>query len=345
MASPEHVAVVTRRFPKVSETFVLFEMLALEALGLRLSIFTLAPPSDAIRHPDVERLRAPVALLAPAAARAILRRAARSPGRMLRSLLMALRDLGRGGWLGWREAVSLADSVERSGATALYAHFIDSPAAITRIAAAMTGLPYAISAHAKDIYLTPAAQLRRRLRDARFVTTCTQFNVDHLRALAPEARVLRTYHGIDPQRFSAQRPASTAGSIPLILSVGRLRAKKGFDTLVAACAQLAMRGVPFRCEIIGYGPEEAALQQQIGRLGLASRVTLLGKCSHAQVLERMATASVFALPSRIEENGDRDGVPNVILEAMASGTPVVSHAHLGDSRSRAARCHRTAGGT
>jgi glycosyltransferase involved in cell wall biosynthesis len=322
--SARHIAVVTRRFPKVSETFVLFEMLALESLGLRLSIHTLAPPSDAIRHPDVDRLRAPIELIQPASPGAILRRALRSPWRTMRSMALAARDLGSDRWSGWREAVALADTTQRSGATALYAHFIDRPAAITRIAAALSGLPYAISAHAKDIYLTPPAQLRRRMRDARFVTTCTEFNAGHLRALCPEARVLRTYHGIDPQRFDAKRPVSTADSIPLILSVGRLRAKKGFDTLIAACAQLAMRGVPFRCEIIGYGPEEAALKQQIDRLGLASRVTLLGKCSHAQVLQRMAAAAVFALPSRIEENGDRDGVPNVILEAMASGTPVVS---------------------
>ncbi len=288
MSERRPLGVLVKRFPKLSETFILSELLALEALGWPVTIFTLAPPSDDLVHPDVAKIKAEVVQLDE-------------------------RNCAR----------HLADLMITRGLAHLHAHFAGEPASIARIAARRCGIGYSISAHAKDIYLTDPALLRQNLGDARFVVTCTSHNAQHLRKVAPGVPVAKLYHGIDCAKL---HPGEEAGRIdpPLILSVGRLRSKKGLDVLIDACARLRKSDVAFRCEIIGYGPEEAALRAQIELLGLQQHVRLTGKLGHDEVLERMRAARIFALPCRIDADGDRDGIPNVILEAMAMGLPVVS---------------------
>lgn len=287
------VAILVKRFPKLSETFILSEVLALEALGWPVTIFTLAPPSDEIVHGDVTKVKADIVALDPA-----------HPER------------------------HLADQMHVRGIRHIHAHFADRPATIARAVAACSGAGYSVSAHAKDIYLTPSSELAHNLRDARFVVTCTSFNAQHLRALVPAIPVAKLYHGIDCDKLCACQDAPR-GDPPLIVAVGRLRAKKGFDTLISACARLRAAGQDFRCEIIGYGPEQAVLEIQIQTLGLSGHVRLLGKMAHEDVIARMRAARAFALPCRIDADGDRDGIPNVILEAMALGVPVVSTAVSG----------------
>jgi glycosyltransferase involved in cell wall biosynthesis len=165
--------------------------------------------------------------------------------------------------------------------------------------------------------------LRRKLLAARFTVTCTEFNRKTLAAIAPQAHLYRMHHGVDHALFHPTRRAAPP-AVPLILSVGRLRAKKGLDTLIDACAVLHQRGRAFACEIVGYGEEQAALQARIERLGLADRVRLAGKLAREQVIARYARAAVYVQPSRIAADGDRDGIPNVLLEAMAMGLPVVA---------------------
>ena len=282
------IGVLVKRFPKLSETFILSEMLALEALGWPVTIFTLCPPSDAFHHPDVARIAARVCQLDTA------------------------------------EPVADLASQLRSGAIVhLHAHFAGNPAAIARAAAAQAGISYSVSAHAKDIYLTAATDLRANLSAARFVVTCTAHNADHLRHAVPGVPIAKLYHRIDCDKL---RPAPSPASPtpPLILSIGRLRTKKGLDTLVEACGLLRDRGRSFACEIIGYGPEKAPLATLTASLQLGDRVRLLGKMPHDAVLDRLRAARLFALPCRIDPDGDRDGIPNVILEAMAMGVPVVS---------------------
>ena len=184
------------------------------------------------------------------------------------------------------------------------------------------GIGFSISAHAKDIYTADPASLRRTMREARFVTTCTGYNAEYLRRTAPGVPVAKLYHGIDCAKFCCDPAARDRP--PLILGIGRLRSKKGFDTLILACRALKDQGRDFTCEIIGYGPEQARLKQLIGQQGLGAQVLMPGKQPHEHVVARIAAASVFALPCRIDADGDRDGIPNVILEAMAAGVPVVS---------------------
>lgn len=321
------LAMLVKTWPKLSETFILEEVLGLERAGVALRLYALAPPSDEIHHPVVATVRAPLVLVPPPAARHAAGYLARhlavamaGPLRYLRAFSAAWRggtlaEFLRGGWL--------AAQLARDGVAHLHAHFISTPAEVAAAASAITGLPFSISAHAKDIYTSRGGDLRRRLLAARFTVTCTEANRRALAALAPEAHIQRMYHGIDSSQFHPDRRAPASG-LPLVLAVGRLRAKKGLDTLIDACHLLRSRGLAFSCQIVGYGEEQGRLQAQIAERGLTGHVQLLGKLAREQVIARYAQASVFVQPSRITADGDRDGIPNVLLEAMAMALPVVA---------------------
>ena len=323
------LGVLVKIYPKLSETFILEEILGLERLGLALRLYALGPATDAITHPAVARVRAPLVVV-PASvsshAREFATRHARllraAPLRYLATLAFALgrgrrglHDLMRAGWL----AVQLRDD----GVEHLHSHFISAPADIAELVSRLSALPFSVSAHAKDIYLSEPAELQRKLLAARFTVTCTEINRQVLATIAPQAPVHRMYHGVDHALFHPTQRALAVGA-PLIVSVGRLRAKKGLDNLIDACALLRQRGQAFACEIVGYGEEQARLQAQIDRLGLTDQVRLVGKLAREQVIERYAHAAVYVQPSRIAADGDRDGIPNVLLEAMAMGLPVVA---------------------
>ena len=323
------LGVLVKIYPKLSETFILEEILGLERLGLSLRLYALAPATDAITHPAVARVRAPLVVV-PASVRGHAREFAHRHARLLGAAPLrylsalacslsrgrrGLHDFARAGWL----AVQLRDD----GIEHLHSHFISAPADIAEAVGRLSALPFSISAHAKDIYLSGAVDVRRKLLAARFTVTCTEANREVLSAIAPQASVHRMYHGIDHALFHPTQRV-LAPAVPLIVSVGRLRAKKGLDNLIDACALLRERGQAFACEIVGYGEEQARLQARIDRLGLADQVRLVGKLAREQVIARYARAAVYVQPSRIAADGDRDGIPNVLLEAMAMGLPVVA---------------------
>jgi glycosyltransferase involved in cell wall biosynthesis len=323
------LGVLVKIYPKLSETFILEEILGLERLGLPLRLYALAPATDAITHPAVAQVRAPLTTLPTAALKNAWAHTTRhaqllwaAPLRYLGTLASALgrgrrglNDFVRAGWL----AAQLRDD----GVQHLHCHFISTPADIAELAARLLALPFSISAHAKDIYLSDPLDLKRKLEAARFTVTCTEINRQTLAAIAPQAGVHRMYHGVDHALFHPAR-RRLAGEVPLIVSVGRLREKKGLDTLIDACATLRARGESFACEIVGYGEEQARLEAQIARLDLSAQVRLVGKLAREQVIERYARAAVYVQPARIAADGDRDGIPNVLLEAMAMGVPVVA---------------------
>jgi glycosyltransferase involved in cell wall biosynthesis len=328
------LGLLVNAWPKLSETFILEEVLGLERQDVPLRLYALAEPTDAITHGAVSLVRSPLWRV-PAAqpARALWRdhaaAAAAAPWRYARALALALRR-GRTGWQDFLRAGALAVRLRRDGVGHLHAHFISRPADIAQLASGMAGVPFSISAHAKDIYLSRPADLRRRLGAARFTVTCTDANRRALAALAPGADVGLMYHGIDRSVFhpSQRRPRDGADA-PLVLAVGRLRAKKGLDTLIDACRLLHERGCRVRCEIVGYGEEHDALAHRIENAGLGRHVRLAGKLAREQVIDAYARADVFVQPSRITADGDRDGIPNVLLEAMAMGLPVVASAVSG----------------
>lgn len=281
----------------------------------------------------------------PSIARVLRRR----PGGVLRACAFAVREavLTRRARWAWPKmsyirdlllGVALADQVLRQPAIRhLHAHFAHDTTTITWVATMITGLPFSFTGHAKDIYarhLNPRGLLLRKLAAASFAVTCTETNRDHLRPLADGTPVHRIFHGLndDFAMYLRQRPPlpSRGGRLRL-LGVGRLVAKKGFDVLVEACGVLKEQGLTFEAAIVGEEDEvgdairvENDLRQRIAGLGLDRCVHLTGSLSQAEVYERYRNASIFCLPCRVLGNGDRDGIPNVLVEAMACSVPVVS---------------------
>jgi glycosyltransferase involved in cell wall biosynthesis len=335
------VAYVLKRYPRLTETFIVNEIRAMERLGANLELFSILPPEPPPHHPVVREVVAPLHSLPPGGP-AKLTALARAHGAMIKAApFRYMRTAGNAAvwsltsrspiavWKAFVRAGFVAATCQRRGVRHIHAHFAHGPTGVARFASLMSDIPFSFTAHAKDLYLTPRRVIRERASAAEFVATCTAYNERYLRALlGPAARKVElVYHGIDLPLL-AFRPSTTAAAPDLderlVLSVGRLVPKKGHDDLIAACALLHASGNRFRCMIVGEGPLRAELASEIARRGLTGVVTLEGAMTHAKLIDLYRRADLFALAPRIAENGDRDGIPNVIAEAMAIGVPVVS---------------------
>ena len=330
------VVVVLKGYPRVSETFIAHELAALEQRGLALHIASLRRPYDALTHPVHATVRAGVTYLpeylheAPGRVLAGHVRAFwRAPTRYWRALGLWLRDVrrdptpNRGRRFG--QAGVLAAELP-AGAAHLHAHFLHTPASVARYAAAMRGLGYSASGHAKDVWTTPDWELREKLGEARFTVTCTAAGHARLSALAP-GRVELVYHGLDrrlfaaPDAFGSARDGRDAADPVRLLAVGRFQPKKGYPTLFEAVARVRAN---VRLTVVGYGPLEAALRAQVEALGLATRVTWAGALDQPAVRAHYRASDLFVLASEVAPDGDRDGLPNVVVEALSQGLPVVA---------------------
>lgn len=332
------VGFVLKGYPRLSETFIAQEMRALEERGLDIRIISLRHPTDRKRHPIHAEIAARVLYLPEYLWREPLRvlrgwRASRAlPGyrearaKFLRDLR---RDLTPNRIRRFGQALVLAS--ELSGdVRQLHAHFMHTPASVARYAALMRGLPWTLSAHAKDIWTTPAWEQREKLAECRWAVTCTETGAAHLRDLAPEPeRVTLVYHGLDGARFPSParrmsaRDGSEAGDPVRLLSVGRAVAKKGFDDLLTALARLP-GDLAWRLAHIGGGPLLPNLKKQATELGLADRIQWRGAQAQEAVLAAYREADLFVLASQVSADGDRDGLPNVLLEAQSQRLAVVS---------------------
>jgi glycosyltransferase involved in cell wall biosynthesis len=334
-----------------------------ERAGVPLRLFVIKPVEErerSLRHPVVDAIRArpeylpdtssltlPLHLWRPAHLRPFLpalRRVARErPRGLLRATAIALGQALRNRrtfWSGPRkvnikellQAVALADRLlEAPEVCHLHAHFAHGTTTITWLAAEIASLPFSFTGHARDIYageLNPGGLLRRKLRAARFAVTCTEANRRHLLQIAPEASVHLVYHGLGADFEGLVEPEPAVGIAAngrlRVLGVGRLVAKKGFDVFVEACAVLAERKVPFEALIVGQDDKHGEeVRRRIAARDLEGRVRLPGPMGQAELFREYRRASVFCLPCRVLP-GDRDGLPNVLVEAMASGVPVVT---------------------
>lgn len=337
------VAYLLKTFPKLSETFVLNEILELERQGLELHIFSLREPSEAKVHAGVAQVAAGVTYIPYLGSLtgihqtppAVLAKVAqmfrdhgyvflRHPVRYFRALSLYISQDVRKRY--FAQAGSLAKKLMQGEFTHLHAHFANEPASVAELAHHMTGCPYSFTAHAKDIYLTDRQELARKIASAEFLITCTGFNRNYLRELATgKTPIHLCYHGVDLGRFSAEpEEASKKIDPPLILSVGRFCEKKGFPYLLEACRRLKERGRQFACRIVGFGPLEKDLQELIRSLELQDSVVLAGKMTQDDLIKEYRRADLFVLPCLVADDGDRDGIPNVLVEAMAMRIPVVS---------------------
>jgi len=323
------LVVLVNGFPRLSETFVLQELLELERRGLRLHVIALRRPAEVVRQDALSELQATVEYLpeSPAQYERLRVRLAHTALLLQRRLgylhgladALASPEFSRS--LGARSAL-LAHRIVRLGSPPLYIHFAHKPATIGRLASLLAGVPYALSAHAKDIWLTPDDELARKVRDAEVVLTCTEEGRAQLAALADGRTPVRlAYHGVELKENSS---STELGEPPRVLAVGRLVEKKGHETLLLAAALLRDRGLEFTVRLAGEGPEWPRLQRLVHELRLGDRVVFLGPLTESEVQQEYERADVFALPCRKLANGDQDGLPNVILEAMAHGLPVLS---------------------
>ncbi|MBD9527188.1 glycosyltransferase family 4 protein [Paracoccus sp. PAR01] len=324
------LVVVVKGYPRLSETFIAQELLGLERAGLRLRIVSLRHPTDTSRHPVHDEIRAKVSYLP--------EYLYQEPMRVLRGLGACLprRGFWRAGGLFLRDLLrdptpnrvrrfgqALVMAAEMpQGPVWLHAHFAHTPASVTRYGAAILGQSFTVSAHAKDIWTSPDWELAEKMRDADWTVTCTATGRDHLAGLAPGAAVHLSYHGLDHARFPTpdlMRPPRDGRSPddPVrLLTIGRAVPKKGFGGLLDALALLP-KNLNWHLTHVGGGGELPRLRAQAARLDIAARIDWRGALDQRQVLDAYRRADLFVLASRITPDGDRDGLPNVIVEAAS----------------------------
>jgi len=331
--------VVTSQFPELHETFILRELLALQRAGVSLHIVSLKRCRDEIVHPQAQPLIQHTTYLTLDRGRvwiAALCEMARHPVRACTTLGWAVRyhawppvTLAKSVAI-WIQALALARQLRHQGITHLHAHWATLPTTAAVIASRWVGIPFSFTAHAWDIFVRNPS-LPEKVRLARHVFTCTEYNRRYLSHWCPgdKHKVVLNYHGVDLTQFRTTRSAAVRSSetdkpVPLFLSVGRLVETKGFASLLEAYRLLRERGVEFSAVIVGQGPLWSALAQQLRVSGLSGLVELRPAMRQEELRELYASAFAFVLPSVIAPNADRDGIPNVILEAMAMGLPVIA---------------------
>jgi len=328
-----HVAYLLKKFPRLSETFVLNEILTQERLGARVHVFSRRPPDGEPRHPQLAELRAPVEVLDPTLGMApwLAMFGPRPEDRRLLDRFGGLaREMSAFGHARmpalFGEALQILERASALGIEHVHAHFATDSAIVAMLVHELGGPGYSVTAHAKDIYRTTvdAGLLARIVERSRFTVTVCDANVRWLASRLPApatASVRRLYNGVDLESF---RPDGRPRETDHVLSVGRLVEKKGFDVLIRALALLRDRSVPFRATIVGDGEERAKLEGLVRELGLAERLAFAGALDQDAVRALMVRATVFCQPCRVGSDGNQDALPTSLLESIASGLPCIS---------------------
>ncbi|HEY2962025.1 MAG TPA: glycosyltransferase family 4 protein [Pyrinomonadaceae bacterium] len=355
------VAYILKGYPRLSETFITSEIYRLERLGLKLRLASIKRGDELRSSGILDRIQARPNYLPQTSSlsQTSLRRwlglhlgdflpavhsvVRQRPWGFIRAAAAAFSQAvrARRSFLSWPRKLYLKEFLQAVWIAQLilkaddvrhiHAHFCHGATTVAWLVSTITGLPFSFTAHAKDIYcdsLNPAGLLRRKLLAARFVVTCTDTNREHLLKIEPTATVRCIYHGLNAEfadlLVDEVNPAEKNSRLRA-LGVGRLVQKKGFDVLVEACAILKQRGIHFETIIVGEpGEHEAHLRKQIEAHGLERHVHLAGPLEQARLYVEYQTADIFCLPCRVLDNGDRDGLPNVLMEAMACGLPVIT---------------------
>ena len=331
---PKGIAYLLKRYPRLSETFILNEILELERQGLDLSIFSLLPPEGGSFHPQVGMVKAPVTYIPQPSLKDFwgwLKKHQTEAGNLSlnweEALKLALEyDPDSKGYAYLLQAVTLAHYFRKQKIQHIHAHFATLASYMALSIHLLTGIPYSFTTHAKDIYTDEVDQslLARKIEGTKFVVTVSDFNQKYLSNLFQgrfDHKILRIYNGLDLEIFKED---SLPREPNLILSVGRLIPKKGFEYLIGACQILKEKGLDFKCKIIGEGGQRNVLEQELKERGVDDRVEFLGSKTQDEVIRWMRRSTLLCLPCIVADNGDRDALPTVLLEALALGLPVVS---------------------
>jgi glycosyltransferase involved in cell wall biosynthesis len=352
--SNKQIGYLLRSYPRLSQTFILNEILALEKIGVSIQIFALTNPHEKVVQMQVNEVQAPVHYLEeatqPRPLGNILKENVEVARRYFKGYIRSLFYIAANNgidqgyiassrWDCFLQAVYLIYLLilkERSTGKKidhLHAHFAHDPALIAYLVHGMTGIPFSFTAHARDLYQVPEKVLTHRIRQSNAVITCCQANLDYLNQIAPsqQSKFSLVYHGVNLKDFQQipNRDASSLPENPIILSVGRLVEKKGFQDLLQALLIVKERGEPFHCTIYGDGPLREQLERWIEEHGMAGEVRLMGDCTQQELISIYQKATLFILTPMQTEDGDRDGIPNVLVEAMAVGLPVITTAVAG----------------
>lgn len=343
VAAGKSIAIILKGYPRLSETFIAQEIHALEQAGVAVTIFSLRRPTDKHIHPIHQRIRAPIIYLPEYLHRAPLRvmRAwwrSRRTANYRAALKIFMRDLrcdiSHNRIRRFGQALVLFNELP-AGIKFIYAHFLHTPASVAMYAAAIKQIKWSCSAHAKDIWTLPEWEMRKKIENCNWITTCTHTNFLHLRAHAKdENKIYLNYHGLDltripqPVRARNQRDGDAAKDPVQILSVGRAVAKKGYGELLNALAGLP-KELHWEFHHIGAGELLKRLAKQAQSLGISARIKFHGAQPQQQVFAAYRNADLFILNSNIAADGDRDGLPNVLMEAMHQNLAVVATAVSG----------------
>jgi colanic acid/amylovoran biosynthesis glycosyltransferase len=331
------VAYVMSRFPKISETFILTEMLAMERAGVRVEVFPLIHEKAELVHPEAAPMVARahfLPVLSPAIVASQLHWLRTSP----RAYLGALRDVVTGtagsvnflfgGLAAFPKVAHAARRMQDIGVVHLHAHFATHPAIAGFIVHRLTGIPYSFTAHGSDLHVD-RTMLSPKVAEAAFVATISEYNrkliIDECGGrFGEKVQIIRA--GVDTSKFAASASGAVAsddGKLRIV-SVGTLHEVKGQTHLIEACRLLAADGVAVDCRFIGEGEDRAKLEEQIAKAGLGSAVTLVGAATGGEVAAELRRADVLVAPSVPTAGGKREGIPVVLMEAMSTGLPVVS---------------------
>ena len=332
--TPGGVAYVLRKFPVISETFILNEILALEERGVPVHIFSMERPNDPRYHEDLSKLKANITYLPhpfylTKLFRHSLQTAKHYKGKYYKALGEALRQLNDPSQiLRFLQGCYIANNLRRLNVSHIHSHFANHPTCAASFTSRITGIPFSFTAHAVDIFRRPINPklLIRKMLNAEFVVTVSDYNKKYLEGLAKghSEKIHRIYNGINLTKFIPNEDAKRKQRLFSILCISRLVEKKGIPILIEACRLLRDRNVPFECQIVGGGALQRTIEQQIKTAKLQDRVTLHGPCSHHEVLEKCQGADLFVLPCIEGSDGNKDGLPVSITEALACGVPVIA---------------------
>ena len=336
--APKTLAYILKGYPRISETFISNEILLLEKLNFQMHLFPMRQPRESFSHASVKEIKAEVSYLPtelfenlPKLLVPNVLLAAKHPIRYLKTVRLAaqgrpknkratLKHLFQAGYMSYYHLTG------NTKIGHLHGHFAHSPTSVTRFAASFSGLPYSFTAHAKDIYTSKREKLRQRIEEAEFVITCTKHNQEYLEEVKGNCTtpIHCIYHGIDLSLFQNNLDKEPTKNLHRIFTVARLTTKKGLPTIYRALALLKAKGISFTHTLIGDGDDRDAIKKLITTLDLENECQWLGTQTHEEVLRQFKKSDLFVLGCEIAPNGDRDGIPNVLVESLAMGVPALS---------------------
>jgi len=324
--NPKKIGYVVKKYPRYSETFIVNEILAHEDSGLEIQIFSLTHPDDSHFQDIVGEVQSPVKYLPHYFIKASTWwKYLNKTNEVIPNLFQMLEVFSNEKFKHVYQAIELAKIVRTTGIEHLHAHFASSATTVARMASYFSNIPYTFTAHAKDIYQEDIdlGDLQSKIHDASSVITVSNYNLEHLTRMfgSDKDKIKRVYNGLDLRKLQYRSPENRK---PNIITIGRLVEKKGLNILVDACEILAKHGVEFHCSIIGKGELESELLGQIKEKNLQDKVELTGALPRTRVIKKFSDASIFAAPAIVANDGNRDGLPTSILEAMALGVPCIS---------------------